>query len=153
MELQNDNKFYYIKEKYEYIFDGAQSGLIQFSSDGMYFAYYINYGEHQEICVIQLQVINQLKAKLFSKDYICKFSSTNMPGRHNLHFIKKLKFDSSVKRNYLVGYGDTHFFVLNLNTGKGEIHEVDSRLYEKILDLNLTSANEQMETCYVVCKK
>ena len=48
-------------------------------------------------------------------------------------FVKKIKFD--FKSNYVVCYGGTHIFLMNLATSQASIWPIDELLYEDIYDL------------------
>jgi hypothetical protein len=58
----------------------------------------------------------------------------------DLSFIENIKFDTG--RKFLVGWGGTKIFLLNMEQNIGEIHEINPRFYETIHHINFVSSDE-----------
>ena len=68
----------------------------------------------------------------------------------NLSFIEKVKFDKY--NEYLIGWGGTQIFILNLKSNDGEILSVKASIFEQINDASILSDKDTVR-CLVACKK
>ena len=72
----------------------------------------------------------------------------------DLSFIEKIKFDTGKK--FLIGWGGTKIFIMNMETNTGEVKQINDRLYHSIYHCNIIS-NDLMEdysyTFYIACQR
>jgi len=70
----------------------------------------------------------------------------------DLSFIEEIKFDD--KNNFVIGFGGTKFFLLNMISKLGKIYEVDNLKFNCIKDLSFDSNDSYMPSdffCIVAC--
>jgi hypothetical protein len=58
----------------------------------------------------------------------------------NLGFVMSTTFD--LNNRYLIGYGKHKIFILNLETNKSEIYEINGAIYIEILSLKFASSED-----------
>ena len=66
-----------------------------------------------------------------------------------MEFVNTTTFD--LNNRYLIGYGKHKIFILNLETNKSEIYEINRAIYIEIMDLKLKSSEDGQYQCMVAC--
>ena len=129
------------------------NGYIEFSVDGNFLA--ICDPENSLLNIYQISLDGDLEVFELKnlvengRNLIC-FDGKASANSMNLSFIERIKFDKF--NQYLIGFGGTEIFILNLKSNIGEILSVKSSIFEQINDASILSDSDTVR-CLVACKK
>ena len=59
-------------------------------------------------------------------------------------------------RKFIIGWGGTQIFIMNMETKVGEVVEINERLYHSISHCNMISSKAEGDfsyNCYVACQR
>ena len=63
--------------------------------------------------------------------------------------MEDIEFDQN--KRFLIAYGGTKLFVLNIETKKGRIYPVSSRIYDQVSHVSFKSESANAYECIVAC--
>ena len=135
----------------------AQEALIEFHHEGGMFGFF--YKETQVLKVTTVDdidhFVDNLKSLEDTEHDAQYFVDYNGPAHGlDISFIEKIKFDMGKK--FLIGWGGTQIFIMNMDTKVGEVVEINERIYHSISHCNMISSNAEGDysyNCYVACHR
>lgn len=79
------------------------------------------------------------------EEYLVYFEDPSI----DLSFVEDIEFDQN--KRFLIAYGGTKLFVLNIETKKGRIYPVSSRIYDQVSHVSFKSESANAYECIVAC--
>lgn len=133
----------------------AQHALMEFHHDGEMFAFYFEEKQVLKITYIDeidsfIDMLKSLEDPEHDDQYFVDYSGP--ANRQDLSFIEKIKFDTGKK--FLIGWGQTQVFIMNMELNIGEVKDINERLYHSIYHCNIISSDlidDYSYTFYVAC--
>lgn len=133
----------------------AQEALMEFHHDGEMFAIFFKETQVLKVTYIDeidnfVDMLKTLEDVDHDDQYFVDYNG--LARNQNLSFIEKIKFDSGKK--FLIGWGGTQVFIMNMELNVGEIKEINERLYHSIYHCNIISSDQIDDysyTFYVAC--
>lgn len=137
MEIQNEGDDSNLIEVSSHCFTGEDKLAINFSPDGSLFAYFAPNSNQIRVISILPMGINQLLTQISEDKFYTKFDGAKV----DLSFIKTIEFDQ--RNKFLVGIGEVKVIVLNLESCKHQVYQIDNKIYDKILKVRLCSISNE----------
>ena len=130
---------------------------MEFHHEGDMFAFFFRETQQPKVTYIDeidnfVEMLKTLEDVEHDDQY---FVDYNGPAHgQDLSFIEKIKFDTGKK--FVIGWGGTQVFLMNMELNVGEIIEINERLYHDIYHCNIISSDQFQDysyTFYVACQR